>query len=94
MQKNIIQLHDTTPEQLVEEILQGVKKELEILKQEFQPKEPTEYLTRKEVAKLLKVDLSTIFNWTRKKRLKAYGIGHRVYFKRHELYESIIPLNS
>ena len=45
-----IQLIQITPEQLREEILKGVKTEINELKKSFQPKEPTEYLTRNEVA--------------------------------------------
>jgi len=37
--------------------------------------------------------LSTIWNWQKKGKLKAYGIGHRVYYKRHEVEQSIKPLN-
>lgn len=94
MQQNIIQFHYVTPEQLKELILQGVKIQLDEIKKEFQPKEPTEYLTRNELAKLLKVDLSTLHNWVKKGKIKAYGIGARVYFKRNELEQVLIPLNS
>lgn len=92
MQEKITQVHNTTPEQLAEAILRGVNSQFEKFKEEFQPKEPTEYLTRKEVAKLLSVNLSTIHNWTVKGKLKAYGIGHRVYYKRQELNQNLIPL--
>lgn len=88
-----VQFIGTSPEQLRNEILSGVKKELELLRKEFQPKEPTVYLTRNEVKKLLTVDLSTVHNWTKKGKLKAYGIGARVYYKRHEVESVLIPLN-
>ena len=85
-------LHNITPEQLKEEILEGVDKRFNKLTKHFQPKEPTEYLTRNEVKDLLKVDLSTIHNWTKKGKLKSYGIGHRVYYKRDEVEKALIPL--
>ena len=87
-----IQFIQVTPEQIQDAIINGIKAEIELLKKDFQPKEPLEYLSRQEVADLLKVDLSTIHNWTKKGKLKAYGIGHRVYYKRQELEEGIIPL--
>lgn len=52
---------------------------------DFQPKEPTEYLTRTEVCKLLKIDLSTLYRWTKDSKLPSYGCGNRVYFKRSEI---------
>ena len=88
-----VQFISVTPEQLENAILAGVKIQIDQLKKEFQPKEPTEYLTRNEVKKLLNVDLSTVHNWTKKGKLKSYGIGSRVYYKRHEVEQSIKPLN-
>ena len=87
-----IQFIQTTPEELQEAILNGVKAQLEELKAEFQPKQPEELLTRADVADLLQIDLSTIHNWSKSGRLKRHGIGNRVYFKRSEIEESLIPL--
>lgn len=74
--------------------LEDIKKELSDIKEQFQPKEPVIYLTRNELKDLLKVDLSTIYHWTKKGKLKAYSIGHRVYYKRHEVEQILLPLNS
>lgn len=87
-----IQFIQTTPEQLQTAIVEGVKSQLEDLKKNFQPKEPTEYLTRQEVAQMLKVDISTVHNWTTKGTLKPYGIGRRVYYKRTEVENSLVEL--
>ena len=86
-------LNNVSPEELTETILKGVDERINQLKANFQPKEPTDYLTRKEVKDLLKVDLSTVHNWTKKGKLKSYGIGNRVYFKRHEVENVLKPLN-
>lgn len=87
-----VQFIQVTPEQLKSEILKGIKQELEQLKKDFQPKQPSEYLTRNDVAEMLKIDLSSVHNWTKKGKLKAYGIGGRVYYKRDEVENSIIEL--
>mgnify|MGYP003460539786 CR=1 FL=1 len=87
-----VQFIQVTPEQLQNEIIKGVKTELEQIKKDFQPKQPSEYLTRNEVAEMLKIDLSSVHNWTKKGKLKAYGIGGRVYYKRDEVENSIIEL--
>ncbi|MGM0931946.1 MAG: helix-turn-helix domain-containing protein [Bacteroidota bacterium] len=89
---NVTQLHNCTPEQLQEAILRGVKHQLEELKKQYQPKEPEEYLSRAEVAKLLKVDISTVHNWGKAGKIKRHGLGNRVYYKRSEIEQAIIEL--
>lgn len=89
----IIQFIQVTPESLQNAIIEGIDLKLSELKKNFQPKETTEYLTRNEVADLLKIDLSSVHNWTKKGKLKAYGIGGRVYYKRAEVEAAIKPLN-
>ena len=64
----------------------------EKLSAQFQPKEPTEYLTRTEVCKLLKIDLSSLHRWRKEGKIPSYGLGNRVYFKRSEV-EQIINAN-
>ncbi len=53
-----------------------------------------EYLTRQEAAELLRVDLSTIHNWTKRNILTSYGIGGRVYYKKEEIDRAFIKLNN
>ena len=78
--------------ELTLEKLTILEQQLNDLKQNFQPKEPVELMTRNEVADYLKVDLSTLWNWTNKGKLIAYGIGARVYYKRTEINQSLIKL--
>ncbi|UAM98748.1 helix-turn-helix domain-containing protein [Polaribacter litorisediminis] len=94
MQKNAqsIQFVQVTPEQLQHAIIQGVKLQLDSLKEHFQPKEPNTYLTRSDVAKMLKIDLSSVHNWTKKGTLKSYQISGRVYYKLAEVENSIVEL--
>lgn len=87
-----IQFFQVTPEQFQDSILQGVKQQLQELKKEFQPKEPEEYLSRADVAKMLKVDISTIHNWGKSGKLTKHAIGNRIYFKRSEVERAIIQL--
>jgi hypothetical protein len=91
MQK--LQFIGIEPEQLQNAIIEGVKLQLDDFKKNFEPKTPTEYLTRQETADLLKVDLSTIHNYTKRKILQSWGIQGRVYFKRSEIEKSIVKLN-
>lgn len=88
-----IQFIQTTPEKLQEQISENVKNQLQDFLKNFKPKQPDEYLTRSEVAGLLKVDLSTIHNWCKSGKLKPLGIGARVYFLRSDIEKSLTPLN-
>lgn len=87
-----VQFIQTTPQQLQDAILQGVKAQLDELRKEFQPKAPTEFLTRLEVSKMLKVDISTVHNWSKSGKLQKHAIGNRIYFKRSEIERAIIQL--
>lgn len=87
-----IQFIQITPDQLQEAILKGVKKQIQELKKEFQPKQPTEYLTRGEVAEMLKIDISTVHNWSKRGILKPIGIGARVYYKRIDVENAFTKL--
>ena len=48
-----------------------------------------DYLSRKEVAKLLKITLPTLHDWTKLGRLRAYKIGSRVLYKPTEVKEAL-----
>ncbi len=92
MAEKTLQFIQITPEQLQEAIITGVKVEIDKLQDKFQPKQPEELMTRNEVKDFLKVDLSTVHNWTKKGKLKSYGLGHRIYYKRSEVEQAILPL--
>tara|TARA_R100001377_G_scaffold76024_1_gene52785 strand:+ start:199 stop:477 length:279 start_codon:yes stop_codon:yes gene_type:complete len=89
-----VQFIQVTPEQLQDAIIEGVKTQLQDLKQHFQPKEPKQYLTRQEVAKMLSVDLSTVHNWTKKGILTAHQIGGRVFYLRTDVENAIVKLKN
>lgn len=61
------------------------------LKKCLQPKSVEEYLTRCEAADMLKCEISTIHNRTKKNKLIAYKIGNRVYDKRSQIESVMIP---
>ncbi len=93
MQKNATLIHELTLEELME-LFQKVNFQLLEIKKNFEPVKPSEYLTRTELAEMLKCDLSTIHNWTKKGKLTAYGLGNRVYYKRAEVEDSLVKINN
>lgn len=52
-----------------------------------------ELLTRTETAEFLKINSTTLWHWTKKGKVTAYGIGNRVYYKKGELKKSLIKIN-
>jgi len=88
-----VQFIQTTPQELQEQINEGVKIQLQEFLSNYKPKQPDDYLTRSEVAKMFKVDISTIHNWCKSKKLNPLGIGSRVYFLRSDIEASLKPLN-
>ena len=92
--KKVIEIEDVTVEELTEIVAEKLVDKLEkriaalISKQNDE-----ELLTRTETAKILKVELTTLWSWTKKGKITAYGIGNRVYYKRGEIMKSLIILN-
>ena len=93
MVTNSVLLETLTVDQLNQLIGTSVKNGIIEIHQEFHSKHQSEeLLTREEACKFLKIDSSTLWAWTNKKKVKAYGIGARRYYKRSELLESLTLL--
>jgi len=86
-----LQLINTTPQQLADLIKEGVKSELQVLKKELLAKDANDdLLTREQAAEFLQINLSTLWHYQKRGRIKAYGIhGHKRYYKRSELLEAL-----
>ena len=94
MEQQII-LQGTTPEALVNLINENVKAQLSELKKSLLSKEASdELLTRDETCKLLQIDSSTLWAWTNKGKVTAYGIANRRYYKRSELMDALQVLKT
>ncbi len=91
--KNSIILQDLSVEELQELIGTTVKKNVAELQKELQSKKFTEeLLTRSEACKYLKINSSTLWSWTNKRKIKCWAIGARRYYKRSELLECLTLL--
>lgn len=93
MKNDITQLHNINPEDFKNEILSGVQEQLEKFSQNFKPKDPTVWLSRKEVSELLGISLVTIHDWGKKGILYPYKMGNRVRFKRSDIEQSLLQSN-
>lgn len=93
MKTNSILLESLTVEQLQQLVGTSIKNGIEDLQKELHTKTNSEeLLTREEACQFLKIDSSTLWAWTNKGKVKAYGIGARRYYKRSELMESLTLL--
>lgn len=86
---NQLQFINTTPTELVQLISENVKAQFLEFSKQFTPSDPDVLLTRDETCKLLQIDSSTLWAWTNKGKLTAYGIANRRYYKKSEILASL-----
>jgi excisionase family DNA binding protein len=81
-----------TPDELIARVVKELKQELSqaAVTQSYHS---YQFLSRNEVAKLLKISISTVHNWTKRGILTPYHIGGRVYFKPSEIENSMFKIN-
>ena len=92
-ESKITQVHGVNPQEFKESIISDIRAEFVKLSQNFKPIEPPKYLTRKEVAKILKISLVTLSDWNRKGILKPYRLGNLIRYKQSELDQALISIN-
>lgn len=92
-QSKMTQVYGVDPVEYKESIMSDVRAEIQSLAQHFQPIKPPEYLTRQEVADILKVSLVTLSDWNKKKILNPYRLGNLIRYKRSEIEQALICIN-
>ena len=80
-------------EEFRDELLLDVKKQLEAISKNLHSNKQEELLTRKQTAELLKINLATLWSWTRSNKIKSVGIGNRVYYRYSDIQDSLIELS-
>ena len=87
-----ILVQNVSPDDLKDLIKEGIKSQLDDFVKELQVHNPDELLTREQTCEFLQIDSSTLYHWTNKGKVTAYGIGGRRYFKKAEILENLKPL--
>jgi hypothetical protein len=88
-----IQIIQVNPDQFRESLMESIKSQFsDLLKGNRSVQFTEEYLTRDEVSKMLKINISTVSNWSRDGILIKHCIGNRVYFKRSEIEKRILSI--
>ncbi len=86
-------LDGSTVESFLKQIGQLIDKKVN-LKVDHSPKvNKSKFLTRKEVAALLKISLPTLNELSKSGQLKSYKIGSKVLYKIHEVEDSVRERN-
>ncbi|MEB8328310.1 helix-turn-helix domain-containing protein [Flavobacteriaceae bacterium KMM 6897] len=81
----------------MEQVLQKLallEEELKNIKENFQPKEAEDLMTRQEVVDYFKISFPTLHQWTNHGILCCYRIGNRVYYKRKEIENRLVSYKS
>ena len=85
---NTMTLYNVDADELISKIKNIVEKTInqqkEILSIEV------EFLTREETARILKIDLSTLHRWTKRKIISQYGLGSKRYYLRTEIEQKLL----
>lgn len=85
-------LNGITIDQLAEAVVNLLQqKAIAPPQQETEPE--NDFIGRDEVCTILKFNKTTLHKHTRSGRLKSYGIGNRVLYKRSEVLEAVKPIN-
>lgn len=88
-----LQLVELDPKEFQDCLVEKIKEVLLSIEGQKVPTPRTEILSREEAATLLDISIKSLTRWTKRGRLKSYGLGNRVYYKRHEIEDALIPLN-
>ncbi len=89
-----VQIQDLDASTLINK-LDGLTNEVQRLQSQLtNQNDPTDYITRKQIADMFGISLVSVNDWTKKGILKAYKIANRVYFKRSEVESSLTEIKS
>lgn len=59
-----------------------------------EPQEPeNDFITREQACDLLSINKTSLWKHTKSGRLKSYGIGNRVLYRRDEVLQAVKPIN-
>ena len=86
-------VHNLDVHQLKEIIISTLKDQLNDVFKSLKREQDETLLTREETYRLLKIDSTTLWYWTRDGKLKSYAIGSKRYYKKSEVLESLILVN-
>ena len=82
-----IQIQEITVDEFADKVAEKFLMKMQHYLDQLSSNESDVYLTRVETTDFLKIDPSTLWNWTNKGKIKCYGIGNRRYYNKKEIIE-------
>lgn len=82
-----IEITEITVDELADKVADKLLAKIKHYIDELQTNENDIYLTRQETAEFLKINVTTLWHWTNKGKVKSYGLGARRYYNKKELIE-------
>jgi excisionase family DNA binding protein len=77
------------PFEIILEKLNNIEKAIEKLNLSAYNDSDT-LLSANETCELLKIKRTSLWQWTKKGKLRSYGLGNRVYYKKEEILKSLV----
>lgn len=94
IKRELVQIENISVEELTEIIADKLADKIETrIAKLISSQNDEELLTRTETAEFLKINSTTLWHWTKKGKVTAYGIGNRVYYKRGEIKKALIQIS-
>ena len=80
-----IEIQEITVDELADKVADKLLDRIKHYLDDLLTNESDVYLTRQETADFLKINITTLWNWTNKGKIKSYGIGNRRYYNKQEI---------
>lgn len=88
MEKSIL-VNNLDKQELKDIINSSLKEQLDDVFDALKKEKNETLLTREETCKLLKINQTTLWNWTKREILTSHAIGNRKYYKKSEVMDSL-----
>lgn len=89
-----IVVHNLNVQELKDLINSTLKEELNEVFEALKREKNETLLTREETYRLLRIDSTTLWYWTKAGKLICYAIGNRRYYKKSEVLECLTLLKN
>ena len=80
-----IEIQEITVDELADKVADKLLDRIKHYLDDLLTNESDVYLTRQETADFLKINITTLWHWTNKGKIKSYGIGNRRYYNKQEI---------
>src|SRR5690606_42115654 len=84
---NTIQIHECSANKFADKVADKLLIKIQHYLEDLNTNANDVFSTRAETVEFLKINSSTLWSWTKKGKIKCYGIGARRYYNKKEIIE-------